>query len=325
MKKILEELGSRDRIAICGHERPDGDCVGACMGMYLYLKKMLPEAVVDVYLEQPADIFNCIGQIGSIRTAYEECAPYDVCIVIDTNADRIGVAGRCFETAARTVNIDHHISNPKGCGTVNYINPQASSASELVYELLEEEQIDEPIAMALYIGIIHDTGVFKYSNTTPHTMEIAGKLIGYGFDFTKLIDETFYEKSYLQNQILGRALLESVLFMGGRCIVSGVDRKTMDFYNVGPKDLDGISSQLLTIRGVECAMFLYQTGQQEYKVSLRSSEKVDVAAVASFFGGGGHRRAARCTMRGTYHDCINNLSLYIERQLQGAARETECV
>ena len=156
-------------------------------------------------------------------------------------------------------------------------------------------------------------------------MEIAARLIGYGFDFTKLIDETFYEKSYLQNQILGRALLESVLFMDGRCIVSGVDRKTMDFYNVEPKDLDGISSQLLTIRGVECAMFLYQTGQQEYKVSLRSSEKVDVAAVASFFGGGGHRRAAGCTMRGTYHDCINNLSLYIERQLRGAARETECV
>ncbi len=325
MKKILEELGSRDRIAICGHERPDGDCVGACMGMYLYLKKMLPEAAVDVYLEQPADIFNCIDQIGSIRTAYEACALYDVCIVIDTNADRIGVAGCCYETAAKTINIDHHISNPKGCGTVNYINPKASSASELVYELLEEEQIDEPIAMALYIGIIHDTGVFKYSNTTPHTMEIAARLIGYGFDFTKLIDETFYEKSYLQNQILGRALLESVLFMDGRCIVSGVDRKTMDFYNVEPKDLDGISSQLLTIRGVECAMFLYQTGQQEYKVSLRSSEKVDVAAVASFFGGGGHRRAAGCTMRGTYHDCINNLSLYIERQLRGAARETECV
>lgn len=318
MKKILEELGSRDRIAVCGHERPDGDCVGACMGMYLYLKKMLPEAVVDVYLEQPADIFNCIDGIGSILTEYDENRQYDVCIVIDTAADRIGVAKQCFETAAKTVNIDHHISNAGGCGTVNYTDPKASSASELVFELLDGEGIDEPVAKALYIGMIHDTGVFKYSNTTPHTLEIAAKLIGYGFDFTKLIDETFYEKTYLQNQILGRALLESILFMDGRCIVSGVDRKTMEFYNVGPKDLDGIVSQLLTIRGVECAIFMYQTGPQEYKVSLRSSEKVNVAAVASFFGGGGHMRAAGCTMRGTYHDCINNLSLYIERQLQSA-------
>lgn len=94
----------------------------------------------------------------------------------------------------------------------------------------------------------------------------------------------------------------------------------MDFYNVGPADLEGIVSQLRTIRGVECAIFMYQTGPQEYKVSLRSSEKVDVAAVASFFGGGGHMRAAGCRMRGTYHDCINNLSLYIERQLQSASK-----
>ena len=71
MKKILEELGNRDRIAVCGHERPDGDCVGSCMGMYLYLKKMLPEAVVDVYLEQPADIFDCIDGIREIRTECE--------------------------------------------------------------------------------------------------------------------------------------------------------------------------------------------------------------------------------------------------------------
>lgn len=315
MKKILEELGGRDKIAVSGHERPDGDCIGSCMGLYLYLKKALPEAEIDVYLEKPADIFSCIQGIEEVKTDCSADIRYDVCIVVDTAGDRMGEAEKYFKTAVKTINIDHHISNAAGCGQVNYINPRASSASELVYELMDENLIDEAIAKAVYIGMIHDTGVFQYSNTTPHTLEIAAKLIAYGFDFSRLIDETFYEKTYIQNQILGRALLESILFMDGKCIVSAVDKKVMDFYGVGPKDLDGIVNQMRVIKGVECAIFMYQTGPQEYKVSMRSNGKVDVAAVASYFGGGGHIRAAGCTLCGTYHDCINNLSLHIEKQL----------
>lgn len=146
-------------------------------------------------------------------------------------------------------------------------------------------------------------------------MRIAAKLLAYGFDFSKLIDETFFEKTYVQNQVLGRALLESVRFMDGKCIFSSIDLKTMEFYKVVPKDLDGIVSQLRITKGVECAIFLYQTKTLEYKVSLRSNGKVDVAEIASYFGGGGHVRAAGCTMQGTVHDCVNNLSEQIEKQL----------
>lgn len=318
MKKILEELNRTDRIAVTGHERPDGDCVGSVMALYLYLKKMLPEAVVDAYLEKPSPVFDCIDGIEGLKTDCPEDICYDVCIVIDTSADRIGAAKKYFDTAKKTINIDHHITNADGCGTVNYIKPDASSASELVYELLEEKDLDASIAKAIYIGIAHDTGVFQYSNTTPHTMEVAAKLIGYGFDFPRIIDQTFYEKTYWQTQILGRALLESIRFMDGRCVVSMVDRKTMAFYQVTPQDLDGIVSQLRSIKGVECAIFLYELEQQTYKVSMRSNGKVDVAKVAAYFGGGGHVRAAGCTMRGTYYDCINNLSLHIARQLKEA-------
>lgn len=315
MKKILDELNGADKIAISGHERPDGDCVGSCMGLYLYLKKALPLAQVSVYLEKPADIFSCIKGIEDVKTDCSEDICHDVFIAVDTASDRLGAAKKYFDTAVKTINIDHHISNKNGCGKVNYVNPAASSASELVYELLDEALIDEEIAKAIYMGIAHDTGIFQYSNTSPHTLMVAAKLITYGFDFSALLDKTFIEKTYLQHQILGRALLESILFMDGRCIVSAIDRKTMDFYNVTPKDMDGIVSVLRSTKGVECAIFMYQTGPQEYKVSLRSNGRVDVAAVASYFGGGGHVRAAGCTMRGTYHDCINNLSLHIDKQL----------
>lgn len=157
--------------------------------------------------------------------------------------------------------------------------------------------------------------MFQYSNTSPETLEIAAKLIAYGFDFSQLIDSTFYEKTHVQNQILGRALLESIVFMDGKCIVSMIDKKTMAFYNATSHDLDGIVSQLRSTKGVECAIFMYQTDVLEYKVSLRSNGVVDVAKVASFFGGGGHVKAAGVTMQGTFHDIVNNLSAQIAKQL----------
>ena len=115
---------------------------------------------------------------------------------------------------------------------------------------------------------------------------------------------------------MGRAILGSVRFMDGRCIVSMVSRRMMEFYCVGPKDLDGIVNQLQGVKGVDCAIFMYETGTLEYKVSMRSNGLVDVSQVAVKFGGGGHVRAAGCTMNGTYHDNINNLSVEIAAQIK---------
>lgn len=312
---LLEECRGAGRIGISGHVRPDGDCVCACLALWQYLVKCLPEASVKVFLEKPADIFREIKGFGEIDSDFPEEPPFDVFFVLDSTAERIGGAEKYFKAAGKTINIDHHVSS-RGDGQVNYIMPQVGSTSELVYDLLDPDMLDRELAKALYTGIIHDTGVFQYSCTTPATMEKGAKLIAYGFDFPRLILETFYQRTYVQAQILGRALMESIRFMEGRCIVSAVDCRTMEFYKVEPKDLDGIVNQLRNIAGVECAIFMYQTGVLEYKVSLRSSEKVNVAEVASYFGGGGHERAAGCTMTGTFHDCVNNLSLHIEKSMK---------
>lgn len=311
---LLEECKNAKRIGISGHVRPDGDCTGACLGLWQYLKKCLQSTEVKVFLEKPADIFAGIKGFEEIDSDFPEEEPFDVFFVLDSGADRIGGAEKYFRAAAKKINIDHHISNA-GDGDVNYIRPLVGSTCELLYDLMDQDRLDRDIAMAVYIGIIHDTGVFQYSNTTPETMQKGAKLISYGFDFPRLILETFYQKTYVQAQIMGRALMESIRFLDGRCIVSGVDKKTMSLYNAEPKDLDGIVNQLRNIQGVSCAIFMYQTGALEYKVSLRSDEKVNVAEVAARFGGGGHARAAGCTMTGTFHDCVNNLSLPIEEQL----------
>lgn len=317
MFQLTEEIKGARSIGISGHIRPDGDCVGSAMALYLYLQKITEAGTeVSVYLEQPPETFGAIKGIEQIQTEASEDKVYDVFFALDCEKSRLGFAEKLFEQAKKTINVDHHISN-LGCGRVNYVVPTASSTSELIYDLLDKEQMDRDIAMAIYTGIIHDTGVFQYSNTSPKTMRIAADLLEYGFDFSTLIEESFYQKTYWQNQIMGRALLESIIFLNGRCIVSAVDRKLMEFYHATPKDLDGIVNQLKIIKGVECAVFMYETDNLEYKVSMRSTDRVDVAKVASYFGGGGHKKAAGCTMKGTFHDVINNLSLHIERQLNG--------
>lgn len=317
MFQLTEEIKGARSIGISGHIRPDGDCVGSAMALYLYLQKITEAGTeVSVYLEQPPETFGAIKGIEQIQTEASEDKVHDVFFALDCEKSRLGFAEKLFEQAKKTINVDHHISN-LGCGRVNYVVPTASSTSELIYDLLDKEQMDRDIAMAIYTGIIHDTGVFQYSNTSPKTMRIAADLLEYGFDFSTLIEESFYQKTYWQNQIMGRALLESIMFLNGRCIVSAVDRKLMEFYHATPKDLDGIVNQLKIIKGVECAVFMYETDNLEYKVSMRSTDRVDVAKVASYFGGGGHKKAAGCTMKGTFHDVINNLSLHIERQLNG--------
>ncbi|MBQ9134929.1 MAG: bifunctional oligoribonuclease/PAP phosphatase NrnA [Lachnospiraceae bacterium] len=313
---LLKECEGAKTIGISAHIRPDGDAIGSTMALYLYLKKAVLGAEVKLFLETPPDCFGHLKYLNEIDSTYEWEGDFDVFFALDAASDRLGKAEDFFKNAKKKINIDHHISNANGCGDVNVVMPKAGSTAEVLFGLMEESYLDEDIAVALYTGIIHDTGVFQYSNTSPETMQIGAKLIGYGFNFSRIIEESFYQKTYLQNQILGRALMESIRFMDGRCIVSCVDKKMMEFYNVVPSDLDGIVNQLRNIKGVHCAIFMYEIGLMEYKVSMRSDEKVNVSKVASYFGGGGHVRAAGCTMKGTFHDVINNLSLHIAAQLE---------
>ncbi len=318
MENIKEILGEAKNVAILGHVRPDGDCVGSCLGLKNYLANLAPELSVKVYLEEFPDPFCFLKGAEEISHDPSDGTVYDLCIALDvSDRERLGRFAPYFDHAGRTVCIDHHVTN-QGFAEVSHICPDASATSEVLYTLMDDELVDGAAAECLYMGIVHDTGVFKHSNTGGETMRIAGRLIEKGIDFSAIIDKTFYEKTYRQNQILGRMLTESVLFMGGLCIFAAVRKKNMDFYQAKAKDLEGIIDQLRVTKGVECAIFLCETSPQVYKVSMRSNRVVDVSKVASFFSGGGHVRAAGCTMTGSVHDVINNLSEHIERQLIAA-------
>ena len=313
---LLSEIENAKSVAIAGHIRPDGDCISSTLAVRAYLKNAREDLKITVFTQDnPPTIFSYLEGYDEMNLTYSPKEKYDVFISLDASSlDRLGDSLWFFENADKTICVDHHETNG-GFADVNLVDPKASSTCEVLYGTFDEKYIDEAVAVCLFTGIVHDSGVFQYSNMSRKSFEIVGKLVEYGFDAPGIIQDTFYVKSYVQNQILGRALLESILFMDGKCIVSMVDRKMMQFYNVLPKHLDGIVNHLKNTRGVEVAIFMYEMGMQQYKVSMRSNGGVNVAKVATVFGGGGHERAAGVEMNGTYYDIINALSREIEKQM----------
>lgn len=312
---IFERIASAATIAIGGHVRPDGDCIGSCMSMYNYINKWYPGKIVDVYLEHVPEVFRYIKNVEQVNTAYDKQMAYDVFISLDCGDElRLGEGKKYFDSAKMTINIDHHISNTN-FADINVVYVEASSTCETLYCLFEESKVDEEIAESLYTGIIHDTGVFKHSNTSRRTMETSGKLIELGIPFSKIIDESFYQKTFVQNQLLGRSLLESKLLLDGKCIVTVLTKEILDSYGATSKDVDGIIDQLRVTQGVEVAILMHEIGTQQFKVSMRSNNKVNVSAIAVSFGGGGHIKAAGCTMCGTPQDIVDQIVKCIEAQL----------
>lgn len=310
---IISEASS---IAISGHVRPDGDCVGSCLALYNYIKTYYAEKELVVYLESIPEKFQRFSGAEGIKNEAENDKIYDVYFVLDCgSSDRLGFAREMHDKAKVKCCIDHHISN-QASGEHVYIEPDASSTSELVFQLLEDDKITKEIAECLYLGIAHDTGIFQYSNVAPSTMRAAATLLEVGVDASNIIVETYYEKTYLENQMLGRAFLESARYLENRCIAYGITWDEMQEYGVTPKELDSIVSQLRNTKGVDVAIFMYALNEKEYKVSLRTNDKIDASIIATYFQGGGHKKAAGFSLEGSYEPLLEQVLEQIQIQIK---------
>lgn len=301
MIDICAEVKEYNSIYISGHIKPDGDSIGSCIALSLYLKKVFTDKNIKLFLEEAPECFSDIEGIDEIDTSFSGPDP-DVYILLDATPDRMGAGEKMYKAAKKTINIDHHVSNEAGSGDVNYIVPGFSSTAELIFNLCDEKMIDKKIASWLYIGIIHDTGVFKYPSTTPMTMRVAARLMEEGIDCQYLVDRTFYEKTYAQNIACAKVVLNSKLYFDGKVIVGSVSLKEMKEENMSKNDFDGVINQLRITTGVEVSVFMYPMNDQTMKVSLRSKSVVDVSAISQSFGGGGHVRAAGFYYKGTAED-----------------------
>lgn len=318
---FIEKIEAADTIAILGHIRPDGDCVGSCLGLYNYIVDNYADKRAVVYLQDIPHKFCFLRGADKIRHVPEGISGsgtdsvFDLAISLDCgDTDRHGEFAPIFAKARDTICLDHHRSN-QGFGSYYYCDADASSTCEILYRHLAPDKISAACAEAVYLGIVHDTGVFKYPSTTETTMRIAGKMISKGARSQYIIDETFYKVSINQNRLTGRALLDAKLHLDGRVISSCVTREMFDSFHASKEDTDGIIDKMRVTEGVEVAVFVYQLADNVFKYSLRSVSCVDVSRIAVCFGGGGHIRAAGFEAEGSYTENLGRILAMIEEQL----------
>ncbi|MFR2775046.1 MAG: DHH family phosphoesterase [Anaerostipes sp.] len=314
MKNFSQKIQNAANIAVTGHIHPDGDCIGSCLALKQYILDNYPEKSVDVYLEPISPDFAFLSHSNEILSQPKELT-YDLFFVLDCGSeDRFAPFAEMVKQADYVICFDHHISN-QGFGDEFVIDAKASATSEVLCRIFEEEKISKECAQCLFTGIVHDTGVFKHSNTTRASMSYAGMLIERGASNTRIIDETFYQKTFAQNKLLGRALQNSHLAANGNIIFSVLTEEDFHKCDAQRSDTDGIIDQLRVTKGVETAVFLYALPEGQWKVSMRSNEIVNVAEIAQSFGGGGHIRAAGCSLFGSTDKILAEIISKIEKQL----------
>ena len=311
---LLREAKS---VAIFGHVRPDGDCVGSTLGLYNYICDNYPTIKAEIFLERFPESYKILSRSSEINSVYEDNSdPVDLAFLLDTPSfERIGANGAsCLKSARKTCNIDHHISNPLNLCTENFVDAKASSASELLYFLLDPAKVSKDTAECLYLGIVHDTGAFKFSCTSHKTMLAIGDLLDTGIDFTRIINETYYTRTYIQTLVTGYVMQSSKLALNGKVVYSYLTPEDMVRFSVTPVELSNVIDTLREVSGTEVAIFVYPVNG-EYKISLRSNYVVDVNKIAGVFGGGGHVRAAGGNSKDSPEITIKKLLKLVEEQL----------
>lgn len=289
---IDEILGKAKTVAIFGHVRPDGDCVGSTLGIYNYIKDNYPEIEATVFIENFPASYNIINGADKVVHEYDG-REVDLAFLMDTPSfERVGANGaECFKKTKLTCNIDHHISNPLNLCSVNVVEPEASSASEVLFYQLDKEKVSRNTANSLYLGIVHDTGAFKFSSTSKRTMNAVGEMIDKGIDFARIINDTYYTRTYKQTLATGYVMQKCKLALDGKVVHAFITEEEMKQFDITAPELGTVIDTIREVGGTEVTIFLYPVNGK-YKISLRSNYIVDVNAIAREFGGGGHVRAA---------------------------------
>ena len=289
MNAILEEIEHAQTILICGHVRPDGDCLGSafalreyCLGLGKSADVCSPSPIPESYkFMRQSEKFNVLSR-----------KTYDLFIAVDcATQDRIGKMEGFFRSAPRTVCIDHHEGH-EGFADVNLVKNYASSTCEIVFDLLEPTgKITREIANYLYIGLSTDTGHFMHSNTDSKVMYTAYRLSCLGAECHNIATELYRSRSRNKTMLIAKSIEAMRFFMNDTVCIIPMTQELLDECNISSNDTEGIIDYAISINGVEIGISMCAEKENEYKVSFRSRTR-HVNEIAAVFGGGGHIYAA---------------------------------
>jgi phosphoesterase RecJ-like protein len=295
MNNVLTAIRANDTFLISTHKSPDGDALGSCIALGLALKQLGKQ--VTYAFEKPSSTkFSFLTELGALENADLERS-FQVGLFLDASDPDHLYDAKLMEKCRVRVNVDHHVSNV-GYGNINFVDVHASATAEIVYELIQQlgVELDNEMALAIYTGIVSDTGNFKYSNVTYKTHEIAGKLYKISNPYWEISKKLFDELSFDKVQIIGFALGKIQLIKNGKVALIHLTNNDLKQFT-DDIDMEGIINYARDIIGVEVALLIKETSPQVFKLSMRSNTDFDVSVVAVHFDGGGHAKAAGCTVR----------------------------
>jgi len=304
---IIDYINGSNYFVVTSHISPDGDNIGSTLSMYYALNKLGKNVFYVLDDNPPLNLRFLLKDINILRSEEFKLEDYSIISLDCGDKKRICLSDEIINNSKKLICIDHHASNDH-YGDFNYIDIDASSTCELVYNFLKRFSevnnlniIDEKIATCLYTGLVTDTGNFAYANTHPSSFEMAKDLLLTGAKKEEIIQNVFQSNPYNYYKLLGEAL--NTLEIVDNKVSSIMITKEMLKRNViSFNDVDGITSYTRDIEGVEVGILLKEKKENEVKVSLRSKNYVNVSAIAKTFNGGGHIRAAGCTI----YDSIEN-------------------
>jgi len=303
MKQIIHHFNNSKNILLAAHVDPDGDSVGSLTALGLSLESLGKK--ITLYSESaiPA-VYRFLPASDRIVRTINGLNGCDVAVILDcSNIDRVGKAASTIKQIPEIINIDHHTTNTN-FGTIQLIDTWACATAEIVYRIIKNigVRITKAIATSIYTGILTDTGSFRFSNTNESAFAICKEMVEYGVDPSYVAEHVYGPFSLGRLKLLNRALDSLEISATGKLSIMTLTRDVFEKTNTQPEDTDGFLNYARNIKDIKVAALIQHqlngnrteepVSENCYHVSLRSDGTVDVAAIASAFGGGGHRNAA---------------------------------
>lgn len=305
MNQIIHHLKNSNNLFLATHTNPDGDAIGSLIAMGLSLEALNKRTTL--YNESPIPaVYRFLPFADRIVQYVDKANIYDTAIILDcSDLERIGKAVSMVNKIPIIINIDHHITNT--CyGDFQLIKSSACATTEIVYKLMKDMAvpINKAIAASIYTGILTDTGSFRFSNTNRAAFEICEEMVELGVDPYSIAQHVYGTYSLGRIKLLNMALDSIEISYNGRLSMMTLTRDMFYETDTRTEDADGLINYAKSIEDVKVAVLIQelQNKNKQFHVSLRSNGTVNVAEIASSFGGGGHFNAAGFSIESTLSD-----------------------
>lgn len=318
LKQIADKLKNAETILLYPHVIMDGDTLGSSIALCIALRKIGKKAHILIEDEIPSYLLFLEKSYCTFDQNILN-AP-DISISVDcSDIERFVMRKDKFLSGRQSICIDHHRTN-NYFADMNYIDVSAGATGEIVYNLIKtmEVELDVEMAEAIYTAITTDTGNFQYTNTTKTTHLITADLFDIGIDLEKISVEVYQNIRHEKLKIMNEVINTIEMLYDGQADIAYVTQEMLEKTGALMEETEGIIETLRNISGVEISAFLKETKPNEIKIGLRSKTYGDVSGIAQSFGGGGHKKAAGCTLHTTLQEAKKLISAAIIAHLEEA-------